>query len=235
MQAARPIVIVDEPQSVDSTEKSQEALKALNPLCTLRYSATHKNLYNLVYKLDPVQAYDLGPVKQIEVDSVFASNDRNRAFIQIEGFKAAKKSVAVRLKIDVNAKNYVEQKSITAKTGDDLYILSNSRETYKDGYIVNNIDAREGSVEFSNGDILYKGQTHGGLNDQIMKYQMEKVRLSVKSFQTVITVILMNHCVEIEITEKSIVNSNFASLILQSSFSNSKTWKQIFISQNQLM
>ncbi len=173
IQAARPIVIVDEPQNME-TDIRKKAVANLNPAFTLRYSATHKNLYNLVYKLDPVQAYDLGLVKQIEVDSVFASNDRNRAFIQIEGFKAAKKSVAVRLKIDVNAKNYVEQKSITAKTGDDLYILSNSRETYKDGYIVNNIDAREGSVEFSNGDILYKGQTHGGLNDQIMKYQMEK-------------------------------------------------------------
>ena len=53
VQAARPIVIIDEPQSVDSTDKAQEAIKALNPLCTLRYSATHRNPYNLVYRLDP--------------------------------------------------------------------------------------------------------------------------------------------------------------------------------------
>ena len=67
VQAARPIVIIDEPQSVDNTDKSQEAIKALNPLCTLRYSATHKNPYNLVYRLDPIRAFDLKLVKQIVV------------------------------------------------------------------------------------------------------------------------------------------------------------------------
>src|SRR5213592_1967763 len=67
VQAARPIVIIDEPQSVDSTEKAQEAIKALNPLCTLRYSATHRNPYNLVYRLDPVRAFELRLVKQIVV------------------------------------------------------------------------------------------------------------------------------------------------------------------------
>ncbi|MBI4801198.1 MAG: DEAD/DEAH box helicase family protein [Elusimicrobia bacterium] len=173
IQAARPIVIVDEPQNME-TDIRKRAIANLNPAFTLRYSATHKNLYNLIYKLDPVQAYDLGLVKQIEVDSVFASNDRNRAFIQIEDFKTAKKGLAVKLKIDVNAKNAVERKILTAKNGDDLYALSNKRDVYKDGYIINNIDAREGCVEFSNGDVLYKGQTHGGLNDRIMKYQMEK-------------------------------------------------------------
>ena len=173
IQAASPIVIVDEPQNME-TEIRKKAVANLNPAFTLRYSATHRNLYNLIYKLDPVQAYDLGLVKQIEVDSVFASNDRNRAFIQIEDFKAAKKTLAVRIKIDVNTNNAVERKSLTAKNGDDLYELSNKREAYKDGYIINNIDARDGSIEFSNGDVLYKGQTHGGLNDQIMKYQMEK-------------------------------------------------------------
>ena len=69
VQAARPIVIIDEPQSVDSTEKAQEAIKALNPLCTLRYSATHRNPYNLVYRLDPVRAFELKLVKQIVVAS----------------------------------------------------------------------------------------------------------------------------------------------------------------------
>ena len=59
IQSTTPIVIIDEPQSVDSTERSQEAIKALNPLCTLRYSATHRNPYNLVYRLDPIRAFDL--------------------------------------------------------------------------------------------------------------------------------------------------------------------------------
>lgn len=173
IQAARPIVIVDEPQNME-TEIRKKAIANLTPAFTLRYSATHKNLYNLIHKLDPVQAYDLGLVKQIEVDSVFASNDRNRAFIQIEDFKIAKKTLAVKIKIDVNSAAAVERKSVTARNGDDLYLLSNKREAYKDGYIINNIDAKDGVIEFSNGDVLHKGQTHGGLSDQIMKYQMEK-------------------------------------------------------------
>src|SRR6266568_772557 len=69
VQATNPIVIIDEPQSVDSTPKAQEAIRALNPLCTLRYSATHKNPYNLVYKLDPIRAFELRLVKQIVVSN----------------------------------------------------------------------------------------------------------------------------------------------------------------------
>ena len=76
VQAARPIVIIDEPQSVDSTDKAQEAIKALNPLCTLRYSATHRNPYNLVYRLDPIRAFELRLVKQIVVASAVGRQAR---------------------------------------------------------------------------------------------------------------------------------------------------------------
>jgi type III restriction enzyme len=84
VQAARPIVIIDEPQSVDATEKAQEAIKALNPLCTLRYSATHRNPYNLVYRLDPVRAFELKLVKQIVVASAAAEGAANEAFVRVE-------------------------------------------------------------------------------------------------------------------------------------------------------
>ncbi|NLH39737.1 MAG: DEAD/DEAH box helicase family protein [Elusimicrobia bacterium] len=174
IQSTNPIVIVDEPQNME-TEIRKKAIESLNPVFTLRYSATHKNLYNLIYRLDPVQAYDLGLVKQIEVDSVFADNDKNRAFIQIDDIISKQKNkILVKIKIDVNTDKGVLQKLVTAKAGDDLYTLSNYREVYKDGYIINGIDREAGLVEFSNGEILYKGQTHGGLSDEIMKYQMEK-------------------------------------------------------------
>ena len=84
VQATNPIVILDEPQSVDSTPKSQEAIKALNPLCTLRYSATHRNPYNLVYRLDPIRAYELRLVKQIVVDSATTPGSQNNAFVRVE-------------------------------------------------------------------------------------------------------------------------------------------------------
>ncbi|MDR2145622.1 MAG: DEAD/DEAH box helicase, partial [Tannerella sp.] len=83
IQATCPIVIVDEPQNME-TDVRKRAVKNLNPLCTLRYSATHTNLYNLTYSLNPVHAYDLGLVKQIEVDSVVSENAMNEAFVKVE-------------------------------------------------------------------------------------------------------------------------------------------------------
>lgn len=73
IQSCNPILIVDEPQNME-TEIRKRAIYNLNPLCTLRYSATHTNLYNLMYSLNPVKAYDLGLVKQIEVDSVMCEH-----------------------------------------------------------------------------------------------------------------------------------------------------------------
>lgn len=173
VQSSRPIVIVDEPQNME-TEIRKKAINNLNPLFTLRYSATHSNLYNLIYRLDPVKAYDLGLVKQIEVDSIFAENGNNQAFISLENIKNTKTKVTARLKIDVNTDKGVKQKSFTVKTGDDLYDLSNGREVYKDGFIVNSIDLSDGSVDFSNGIILEHGTTQGGFTDEIMKYQLKK-------------------------------------------------------------
>jgi len=82
IQATCPIVIVDEPQNME-TELRKKAIENLNPLCTLRYSATHIKRYNMVYSLDPVKAYDLGLVKQIEVDSIVTENDFNEAFVEV--------------------------------------------------------------------------------------------------------------------------------------------------------
>ena len=83
------IVIVDEPQNME-TDIRKKAISNLNPLCTLRYSATHTNLYNLIYRLDPVKAYDLWLVKQIEVDSVYTMYGNNQAFINIESITELK-------------------------------------------------------------------------------------------------------------------------------------------------
>lgn len=94
IQATHPIVIVDEPQNFE-TDTRRAALANLNPLCCLRYSATHKEAYDLIYKLDPVRAYDLGLVKQIEVDSVVEAHANSGAFVKIEKFKKAAKSIVV--------------------------------------------------------------------------------------------------------------------------------------------
>ena len=174
IQATRPIVLVDEPQNME-TEIRKNAIENLNPLCTLRYSATHINRYNMVYSLDPVKAYDLGLVKQIEVDSIVTENDFNDAFVSLKKvYNPGKNSVAAKIKIDVNTKEGVKRKVVTAKLGNDLYDLSSKREIYKDGYIINGIDVANGFIELSNGEMLFTGDTFGGITDDVMKVQIKK-------------------------------------------------------------
>ncbi len=173
IQYTRPFVIVDEPQNME-TDIRKKAVKNLHPSCTLRYSATHLNLYNLVYSLDPVKAYDLGLVKEIEVDSVFAEDNYNDAFVSLESVNATKTRTSAKLRIDVNQDSGVTKKSITAKVGDDLYALSNIREIYQNGFIIDEIDVANQCISFTNGTMLYVGDTQGGLTDEIMKFQIQK-------------------------------------------------------------
>ncbi|WP_289066003.1 MULTISPECIES: DEAD/DEAH box helicase family protein [Bacteroidales] len=173
IQSTCPIVIVDEPQNMES-EKRSAAIANLNPLCTLRYSATHRNRYNLIYSLNPVKAYDMGLVKQIEVDSVLEENSQNNAFVELTAITATKTKITAKITIDVNDKDGVKRKSVAVKVGDDLYNLSNNREIYRNGFIVEGIDASNGFVSFSNNEVLYQGQQQGGLNDEIMKFQIRR-------------------------------------------------------------
>lgn len=173
IRSANPIVIVDEPQNME-TEKRISAIENLNPLCTLRYSATHRNLYNLTYSLNPVKAYDLGLVKQIEVDSILEENAFNDAYISVESIQAGKTKVAAKLSIYVNDKGAVKKKTVSVKVGDDLFRLSNEREIYAEGCMIEEIDAVNNCIALSNGNILYKGRTQGGLTDEIMKFQIRK-------------------------------------------------------------
>lgn len=173
IQATNPIVIVDEPQNME-TDKRQKAIEDLKPLVTLRYSATHKNKYNLTYSLNPVKAYDLGLVKQIEVDSIVEENAFNDAFISVDAITATKTKVTAKITINCNENGGVKKKSITVKVGDDLYKLSNEREIYADGYLIEEIDASNDCISISNGNILYKGDSQGGMTDEIMKFQIRK-------------------------------------------------------------
>ena len=173
IRSTKPIVIVDEPQNME-TEKRISAIANLNPLCTLRYSATHRNLYNLTYSLNPVKAYDLGLVKQIEVDSIVEEHAFNDAYISVESIQAAKTKVTAKLSIYVNDKGAVKKKTVRVKVGDDLFRLSNEREIYADGCMIEEIDAANNCIALSNGNILYKGSTQGGLTDEIMKFQIRK-------------------------------------------------------------
>lgn len=173
IQATNPIVIVDEPQNME-TDKRKAAIQSLNPLCTLRYSATHKYAYNLVYRLTPVKAYDEGLVKQIEVDSIVTKNSFNHAYISLENVTATKTKLFGKITLDINTPQGVKRQSVSVKTGDDLYSLSHERQVYREGYLVEEIDAVNECITFSNGSSLYKGQNQGGYTDDVMKVQIRK-------------------------------------------------------------
>jgi type III restriction enzyme len=173
IQAANPIVIIDEPQSVDNTEKSRRAIGNLKPMSTLRYSATHRNPYNLLYKLDPIKAYDMRLVKRIEVASVRSGNSFNDAYVRL--LKTDNKS-GIKAQIEFHEEGLSGPKTVKrwVKQGSDLFVLSKEREMYRNGYIVQNIDCTPGAeyVEFNQGRFLELGQEVGGLGDEIMKAQV---------------------------------------------------------------
>ena len=173
VKSARPIVIIDEPQSVDSTMGSQEAIRTLNPLCTLRYSATHRNPYNLVYSLDPIQAFQLKLVKQIVVASAEEVGVGHDAFVRLEKLDN-KKGIRAQLRFHTQAAGGPKERRAWVKLGDDLYQLSNQRAAYEQGFEVVEINtAPEGAfVEFSNGRRLLLGKAMGGRTDNISRAQI---------------------------------------------------------------
>jgi type III restriction enzyme len=171
VQQSQPIVIMDEPQNMES-ENARSAIQELNPLFTLRYSATHKNINNLVYRLDPVQAYDLGLVKRIEVDSVMDQGDFNRPYLAVESITTAKAGLSAKITFDVKQGSGVKRKTISVKkAGEDLFRLSGERDVYR-GYIIDEINAD--FVSFENNILLRCGESQGSQIDLIMRVQIKE-------------------------------------------------------------
>ena len=186
IQAANPIVIIDEPQSVDSTDKSRRAIRNLNPLVTLRYSATHRNPYNHLYKLDPIKAYDLRLVKRIEVASIRSDDSFNDAYVKL---LETDNTNVIRARVEIHKEGLSGPKAakLWVKQADDLYVKSGERYAYRDGYIVQNIDCAPGSqyIEFNQGRFLELGQEIGGLGDDLMRAQVyETVEQHLKKERT---------------------------------------------------
>ncbi len=170
VSACRPVVIIDEPQSVDNTKQAKAAIKSLSPLFVLRYSATHKQAYNMIYRLTPVDAFERHLVKGICVDSIKAEANLNGAYVRLESVKSDPFSAKV--SIDVRqADGTQKRKAVTVKTGNDLYQKSGENSDYESGWVVNNIGAAEGDefIEFQNGEVLEPGQALGDVNEEVVK------------------------------------------------------------------
>jgi type III restriction enzyme len=171
IQETHPFVIIDEPQSVDTTQKAKEAIASLNPMCIFRYSATHVEKHNLIYKLDAVDAYELELVKQIEVAGFEATNAHNNAYIRLVSVNNRESPITARLEIDVQGRDDVKRKTVTVKHGDDLYEKSGRREVY-DGYVVNDIYCETGNeyIDFtSKPDVLLLGEAIGDFDQLLLK------------------------------------------------------------------
>ncbi len=176
IQSTNPIVIIDEPQSVDTTSKSKEAIESLNPLCTIRYSATHRDKHHMVYKLDPVDAYEKQLVKQIEVAELEVEDGNNKAYIKLVSVDNKKSPITAKVEIDVMKSGAVSRKKITVKQGDDLFERSGGRDIYS-GYIINDIYCEEGAeyIDFtSKPDIVELEQAIGGVDED------ERKRLQIR-------------------------------------------------------
>lgn len=177
IQDTNPIVMIDEPQSVDNTPKSKEAIASLNPLCVLRYSATHREKINLLYRLTPVDAYQMGLVKQIVVSSTQVVNDYNKPYIKLLSVSYEKgKGYKARIELDVKDKiGTVARKTITVKPNDDLFLLSGKRELY-DGYNIEGIDCtpKRECIELSTTDIIQLGKAIGSIDENMIKKEQIK-------------------------------------------------------------
>lgn len=176
IQQTNPIVIIDEPQSVDTTPKAKEAIASLNPLCILRYSATHKEKMNLVYKLDSVQAYEEKLVKQIEVISVIPKDSHNRPYIKLVSVNNKKSPITAKLELDVLSKGKITRTTKPVKSGDDLAQIT-GRELYE-GFMVGDIycGKDEEYIDFANNDVIIRlGETYGDVDyDQVKRMQIRK-------------------------------------------------------------
>ena len=175
VQSTNPIVIIDEPQSIDTTPRSRRAINQLKPAATLRYSATHRNPYNLLYKLGPIEAYDLRLVKRIEVASIRADDDFSDAYVKL--LKTDNKN-GIKAQLEIHKDGPAGPKSarVWVRQGDDLYQISGEHFTYHQGFVVQNIDTTPGyeMIEFNQGLFLDAGQETGGTAQEVMKVMVRE-------------------------------------------------------------
>lgn len=170
IQAAHPVLILDEPQNMES-EKSIEALALLKPLMALRYSATHRNPYNVVYRLTPYEAYRQGLVKRVEVASVVSEGDTARPYIRIDEIRVAKKTLTARITVRPLSKSgTIGEKTFTVKPGDSLEAKTN-RPEYR-GWEIDEINRGADYVRFANNQELATGEEVGANKHAIFEAQI---------------------------------------------------------------
>ncbi|WP_334106479.1 type III restriction-modification system endonuclease [Methylobacillus sp.] len=183
IKATRPIVIVDEPQSVDGglEGRGKEALDAMNPLCTLRYSATHVNKHHMVFRLDAVDAYERKLVKQIEVASATVEDAHNKPFVRL--LKVDKRGrISATVELDKQTATGVQRVEVRVSDGDDLQQSADGRAIYAD-FRVGEINTAKGEefmeLRYPGGEVFLRpGQAHGDVD--ALAVQREMIRRTIR-------------------------------------------------------
>jgi type III restriction enzyme len=172
VQATHPILILDEPQNLES-EKSRVALALLNPLFALRYSATHRDPYNLVYRLTPYDAYRRGLVKRIQVASVVRTDDANRPLIRLDEIRTRGGTAEARVTVHrLTRRGTIREETVTVRPGDRLADKA-GRSEY-DAYQVDVIDPIGRQVGFAPANLqLREGESVGAHKEDIFRAQIE--------------------------------------------------------------
>lgn len=176
-----PILIIDEPQSVEG-KQTKENLKQFNPLMTLRYSATHKSdsIYNMVYRLDAMEAYNKRLVKKIAVKGITESGSTaTESYVYLESINLSKSAPTATIQFDCKGATGIRKITRTVSEGYNLYDNSGQMEEYKQGFVVSRIDGRDDSVEFINGIKIYAGDVIGKVSEeQLRRIQIRETILS---------------------------------------------------------
>jgi type III restriction enzyme len=155
IKATRPILIVDEPQSVDGglEGRGKQALGMMNPLCTLRYSATHVEKHHMVFRLDAVDAYERKLVKQIEVAEARIQGGHNKPYVKLLSVSNKKGGIFARVELDMQTRSGVQRQEVTVQDGDNLEMTTN-RAVYH--------DCRVGEIRVEKGNEFMELRVPGG-------------------------------------------------------------------------
>ena len=169
IKANRPIIILDEPQKMGGA-KTQSALKEFNPLFSLNYSATHTKSHNLMYVLDALDAFNKRLVKKIEVKGFEVKNFRGTdSYLFLEQIVlSSKKPPMAKIELEIAYNKSINRESRILGVGDDLFYVSQEMEQYK-GYTISEIDPLQGTVTFTNGDVIRTGDVVGDVSEKDMR------------------------------------------------------------------
>lgn len=176
-----PVLIIDEPQSVEG-KQTKERLREFHPLLTLRYSATHKSdsIYNMIYRLDAMEAYNKRLVKKIAVKGIAESGSTaTESYVYLQSINLSKADPTATIQFDYKGTSGIRKVTKTVSIGFNLYDQSNGMEEYHNNFVVKSIDGRDDSVEFLNGIKIYAGDVIGKVSEeQLRRIQIRETILS---------------------------------------------------------